>query len=787
MGIQGLLPLLKSIHRPTELKKFDGETFGVDAYGWLHRGAVSCAIELAQGKPTRKYVDFAMHRVRMARHFGVTPYLVFDGDFLPSKGLTEASREKRREESKKRGLELLKAGKPSQAQLELQKSIDVTPEMARHLIDELKKAGVPYVVAPYEADAQLVYLERQGYIGGILSEDSDLLVFGAKRLLTKLDQHGQCVEINRRDFCACREVSLTGWTDAQFRQMAILSGCDYLDGISNFGLKTAHRMIRKYKTPERVIRMLQFDGKYRVPADYLALFYQAEQTFLYQWVFCPKTNGLVHLSEPGPDINVTELPFIGSFVEPHIARAVAVGDLNPMTKQEILPPILPEPRKRASSAANRGTPHTQSVRQPGGKPIDSYFTGNRRIPLGEMEPNCFTVDPERLSSMTDGGNRPIVYPLPRPYINGTGPVSSISSRTYINRPGNSSRATRRRTEPISNLLSQDGRSLASGSRRQTTGPNLETLGNATNSGETHSVRPPKKARLCDDAASGSSPNKEKSKFFLPGGANANATVSKKGEGYLMSDDSIAEALKDLPDVEGWQALPKGHKEIMVYEEKRALTTNTEIPKDDELNTKPDSFETAEAVPLDVPSGTILERFTYAPSATSAVSNLANYGRGTSHRQSTSTSSTRSSLICPTPTSSVNSSFASSTPFSSVTQPSTAKTTPATPVMTPLQRLGARALGHNKQPATPTFTAPRPLKRSSSDRRSLDALPINPAFVPLPPVDLEEVEALNRPEGSEDLLLSESENEESVDGVENMGYGKDQRSGKKMDLSKFLFA
>ena len=61
-----------------------------------------------------------MNRVRMAKHFGITPYLVFDGDFLPSKGATEASREKRREESRKAGLELLKAGKPSQAHLELQ-------------------------------------------------------------------------------------------------------------------------------------------------------------------------------------------------------------------------------------------------------------------------------------------------------------------------------------------------------------------------------------------------------------------------------------------------------------------------------------------------------------------------------------------------------------------------------------------------------------------------------------------------------------------------------------------
>jgi hypothetical protein len=51
---EGLLPLLKSIQRPTEMKKFSGLTLGVDAYVWLHRGAIACASLLAQGKPTRK-------------------------------------------------------------------------------------------------------------------------------------------------------------------------------------------------------------------------------------------------------------------------------------------------------------------------------------------------------------------------------------------------------------------------------------------------------------------------------------------------------------------------------------------------------------------------------------------------------------------------------------------------------------------------------------------------------------------------------------------------------------
>ncbi|KAI4241613.1 MAG: hypothetical protein L6R40_004445 [Gallowayella cf. fulva] len=54
MGITGLLPLLKSIHKPCNLKKFAGQTIGVDAYGWLHRGTVACAIDLALEKPTTK-------------------------------------------------------------------------------------------------------------------------------------------------------------------------------------------------------------------------------------------------------------------------------------------------------------------------------------------------------------------------------------------------------------------------------------------------------------------------------------------------------------------------------------------------------------------------------------------------------------------------------------------------------------------------------------------------------------------------------------------------------------
>ncbi|GAP85028.2 putative exo1 protein [Rosellinia necatrix] len=753
MGIQGLLPLLKSIHRPTELKKFEGETFGVDAYGWLHRGAISCAIELAQGKPTRKYVDFAMNRVRMVKHFGVTPYLVFDGDFLPSKAATEASRSKRREDGRKLGLELLKAGKPSQAHQELQKAIDVTPEMARHLIEALKEANIPYVVAPYEADAQLVYLERQGITSGIISEDSDLLVFGAKRLITKLDQYGQCVEVNRRDLNSCREVSFVGWDDRLFRQMAILSGCDYLDSIPSLGLKTAHRLLRKHKTVDRIVRTLQFEGKHRIPADYLTLFRQAEQTFLYQWAFCPTSKQLVNLTTLPPDLNLDQLPFVGSFVEPRLAQRIAAGDVNPITKQEIILSTLPSPRKRAASTTHR-SPATrlQSTRDTPKKPIDAYFKDHRRIPLAEMDSNCFHVNPERV---TREGTQPIVFPLPRPYIDGAEATAPSPSRNYIDRGGRSSRIIRRRTEPVTNLLTNHGHTLTSVSRRITTG--LE-------------------ARLCnEDAALGPGPGKERSRFFSPNGPKAQAVA--KGEGYLMSDDSIEEALRELPDMEGWAEPPDRRRTIAVFEGDRSPQSTSGPAENDERagpgDTPDPAFEQLATIIPDTPPKSAFSRFAYDPSTLPY-----NPQPPTLQRRQSSMSSTRRSLVSSTPQSTCSS------------QPSTTETTPtSTPRLTPLQQLEKRALSQGRESPTSHFAVPRAPKRSSLGRMSLDSIPVNPAFVPLPPVDVAELEVLNGAVGSEDLLVPDSETEELevTTGLENMNPTGKMSRRKTMDLSQYRFS
>ncbi|KAI0049204.1 PIN domain-like protein [Auriscalpium vulgare] len=295
MGISGLLPLLKSIQVQKHLSEFSGQTLAVDGYVWLHRGTYACATELATGKPTTKYVDYTMAKLRLLRAHGIKPYIVLDGGPLPAKRGTEGARRARRAESRARGDALAAQGRHAQAREHYCKAVDVTPQMAFQLAKALRAEGVPYVVAPYEADAQLAWLERSGAVDAVVTEDSDLLVYGCRTVLFKLDAAAATlVCVARADFA--RVPALRGGSDAQFRALAVLSGCDYLASVPGVGLKTAGALLKKHRTPEGAIRALRLEGKKDVPRGYLEAFRLAEKVFLHQRVYDAAQGRLVHLT-----------------------------------------------------------------------------------------------------------------------------------------------------------------------------------------------------------------------------------------------------------------------------------------------------------------------------------------------------------------------------------------------------------------------------------------------------------------------------------------------------------
>lgn len=89
---------------------------------------------------------------------------------------------RRRDTNRKKAAELLRADRVDEARSLIRRCVDVTHDMASALIERCHNAGVDCIVAPYEADAQLAYFSLIGVAQVVITEDSDLLLFGCKKV-----------------------------------------------------------------------------------------------------------------------------------------------------------------------------------------------------------------------------------------------------------------------------------------------------------------------------------------------------------------------------------------------------------------------------------------------------------------------------------------------------------------------------------------------------------------------------------------------------------------------------
>lgn len=97
---------------------------------------------------------------------------VFDGRLLPGK---EAERSRRTE----RKLAAVAAALGSKDEVALVKAqVHITEELVHAVQGWLLEQGLIYIVAPFEADAQMAMEFRAGRVYAVLTEDSDLLVYG---------------------------------------------------------------------------------------------------------------------------------------------------------------------------------------------------------------------------------------------------------------------------------------------------------------------------------------------------------------------------------------------------------------------------------------------------------------------------------------------------------------------------------------------------------------------------------------------------------------------------------
>lgn len=241
MGVDSLAKTLAAASvRCMLFAHFHGRVVGVDASVLLHIVLARHAIDVVTRSDYASVAaEFMMH-MRELISAGASPLVVFDNPeakFKP-KSRVDAARARKRQLA----LEKVKAGELDET-VELAAAcaaaVHTTPALVDAVILELRAANVPYIVAPFEADAQLARLAAEFVVDIVWSNDTDMLVHGIPRCALKWDNRaGSATLYGLAELDACgdkakgvaavlQKVMARPLRTQLLRLYACLAGCDY--------------------------------------------------------------------------------------------------------------------------------------------------------------------------------------------------------------------------------------------------------------------------------------------------------------------------------------------------------------------------------------------------------------------------------------------------------------------------------------------------------------------------------------------------------------------------------
>lgn len=345
MGISNLLKILESIQTSRHLSYYKGKKVAVDGYCWLHKSIYLLSEQIFHNPHSKRYLKYLNKRVDQLLRFNIIPIIVFDGDKLQMKKIEEEERQKRRNEVTMESLKLIRKGKEKEAQTKRLEGIDINPQMAYEFIKLLKQKNVEYYVAPYEADVQLAYLSKINYVDCVITEDSDLLALGCKKVLYKLDLDTNIgLEIETKNLSKCSKYDFSEFDSDKFLTFCILSGCDYFK-IKGVGANNAYKIITNSPSYKKCIKTLcdnvnkkNKDSEKLEYDELIEKFEKAFLTFRYQVVYCPLEKKLKHFS----DITKTKYKFASKYlnnldflgtteVDEDLVKKTTFGEIDPIT------------------------------------------------------------------------------------------------------------------------------------------------------------------------------------------------------------------------------------------------------------------------------------------------------------------------------------------------------------------------------------------------------------------------------------------------------------------------
>lgn len=118
----------------------------------------------------------------------------------------------------------------------------VSSEMFAECQELLQIFGLPFIIAPMEAEAQCAYMELNNLVDGVVTDDSDAFLFGARSVYKNIFDDRKYVETY---FMKDIENEL-GLNRDKLISMALLLGSDYTEGVSGIGIVNAIEVVNAF-------------------------------------------------------------------------------------------------------------------------------------------------------------------------------------------------------------------------------------------------------------------------------------------------------------------------------------------------------------------------------------------------------------------------------------------------------------------------------------------------------------------------------------------------------------
>lgn len=233
-------------------------------------------------------------------------------------------------------------------------SEDITQQMIAQIMVMLRLFGIPYITAPMEAEAQCAALVELGLVEGIITDDSDVFLFGGTRVYKNMFNQSKTVEcFFLADFV--RELSIDR---EKLVQLAYLLGSDYVEGLPGVGPVVAMELLKEFTGSNSLQKFKEWwqrvqSGRDK-PEDSQSKFRRRFKK-RFKTLFIPDDwpNSVVRDAYYNPTIDNSEEPFKWGLPDLDGLRDLLLQEFgwNQSKVEELLLPIIQKMRKRNQAQA----------------------------------------------------------------------------------------------------------------------------------------------------------------------------------------------------------------------------------------------------------------------------------------------------------------------------------------------------------------------------------------------------------------------------------------------------